>query len=146
MLGRRVADPDAVESSLGAVEGLSLLPVETVLTKHKRTEAVRAETPAGVSFGAYAIHAGRTVLTGDDPIDRFATLSDGSTDGVRAARVLGTYLHGSFESVGVCTEVFGVAPSRALKTESYDRLADWFERYARNLQQLDLPLMKGTTA
>ena len=146
MLGRRVADPDGVESSSGAADGLSLLPVETVITPHKRTEAVQARTPAGVTFGAYAIHAGRTVVTTEEPMPPFATLSDGSTDGLRLPRVLGTYLHGAFESPAVCREIFGVAPPEDVKQESYERLADWFDEHVRNLETLDLPLEKGTAA
>ena len=146
MLGYRVADPDAVESHGGEAEGLSLLPVETVITPHKRTEAVCATTPDGVSFGAYAIHAGRTRLTEEGLAARFAMLNDGSVDGLRVRRVIGTYLHGAFESAAVCREIFGVEPSEDAKKESYDRLADWFEAYARNVEQLGLPLMKGTVA
>src|SRR5262245_8664132 len=60
MLGQRVSDPDFVESRSGSANGLALLPVETVMTAEKCTEAVRAITPRGVVFGAYAIHAGPT--------------------------------------------------------------------------------------
>ena len=38
----------------------------------------------------------------------FAVLDDGSRDGARGARVIGTYLHGAFEDAAVCAEVFGV--------------------------------------
>ena len=98
MLGRRVTDPDAIESASGSAEGLSLLPIETVMTQHKRTAAVQATTPAGTAFGAYAIHAGHTSPPSDGPADPFATLSDGSPDGLRRPRVIGTYLHGALES------------------------------------------------
>ena len=145
MLGQRVMDPDAIESDGGSAEGLSLLSVETVITQDKRTAAVQATTPAGAVFGAYAIHAGRTTPTGGELGDPFATLSDGSSDGLRRPRIIGTYLHGALESAAVCEEVFGVVPPEDLKKESYDRLADWYETYARNPQQFDLPLMKGTT-
>ncbi len=144
MLGTRVADPNGIESSEASADGLSLLPVETVLTGEKRAECVQATTPAGTQFGAYAIHAGRTVSTSTTPGDRFATLNDGSADGVRQTHVMGTYLHGAFESAAVCQEVFGVALPETSKNDSYERLADWFDRYARNLDYLDLPLMKGS--
>ena len=146
MLGRRVADPDAVESPAGFADGLSLLPIVTVITGHKRTEAVQATTPEGTVFGAYAIHAGRTAVVDQSGMMPFATLNDGSVDGVRRARVIGTYLHGAFESAAVCREVFGVTPPDEVKKASYDRLADWFEAHARNLDQIDVPLMKGLIA
>jgi adenosylcobyric acid synthase len=143
MLGRLVSDPDAIESSGGSTPGLSLLPVETVLTGNKRTEAVMATTANGVAFGAYAIHAGRTSVVDEAPVTRFATLSDGSSDGMRLPRVIGTYLHGALESRAVCEEIFGVSPPDDLKRESYDRLADWFERHARNLERMGLVPLKG---
>jgi adenosylcobyric acid synthase len=138
MLGRGVSDPDAIESAGGAAQGLALLPVETILTNSKRTEAIQAKTAGGVTFGAYVIHAGRTSVMDNVTLRAFATLGDGSGDGACLPRVIGTYLHGALESRGVCEEVFGVAPPEDLKRESYDRLADWFERYARNLEQLGI--------
>jgi adenosylcobyric acid synthase len=146
MLGHRVNDPDAIESAGGSARGLALLPVETTLTNSKRTEATQATTAGGVTFGAYAIHAGRTSVIGDVRLAPFATLSGGAGDGARLPRVIGTYLHGALESRAVCEEIFGVAPPEDLKRESYDRLADWFERYARNLDHLGLASMKGTAA
>ena len=146
MLGRSVADPAGIESTTSSVEGLSLLPVETVLTAHKRTEAVQAVTPRGTSFGAYAIHAGRTSIVGGATLDPFATLSDGTADGMRQPRVIGTYLHGAFESAAVCAEIFGACPSDDPKRMSYDRLADWFDAHVRHVDRLGLPVMKGTVA
>jgi adenosylcobyric acid synthase len=144
MLGRQVADPDGIESTSTCAEGLGLLPVETTLTQQKRTEAVRATTRKGTSFGAYAIHAGRTSATEPIATDWFAVLDDGSVDGLQRARVLGTYLHGAFESPALCQEVFGVMPPEDLKRASFDRLADWFEAHVRNVDRLGLPVLKGT--
>jgi adenosylcobyric acid synthase len=143
MLGRRVSDPEAIESTGGSTPGLSLLPVETVLTGNKRTKAVTATTVGGVTFDAYAIHAGRTSVIDEAAVVPFARLTDGSGDGFCLPRVIGSYLHGALESRAVCEEVFGVAPPADLKRESYDRLADWFERYARNLQHIGLASIKG---
>jgi len=145
MLGRRVADPAAVESIEPVTEGLSLLPAETVITESKRTEAVRARLPDGVTFGAYAIHAGRTEAT-EAGVQPFAVLEDGSADGMRRARVIGTYLHGALENPDVCEHVFGVRPASDLKRASYDRLADWFETYARHVDRWGVPALKRTVA
>ncbi len=146
MLGERVSDPHAIESPVASAEGLSLLPVETVITPHKRTEAVQAVTRAGTPFGAYAIHAGRTSVAGSNELEPFARLSDGTTDGVWGARVIGTYLHGAFENSAVCAEVFGIAPDDVSKASSYDRLAEWFEAHVRNVDQLGLPTMTRASA
>lgn len=143
MLGHRVLDPEGVESTVATAEGLSLLPIETTITGHKRVEVVTAETPGGASFGAYAIHAGRTSFLAQDTGERFATLADGSADGLRRPGVIGTYLHGGFEDRAVCREVFGVTPPEDAKRASYDRLADWFDAHVRHADSLGVPLMKG---
>jgi adenosylcobyric acid synthase len=138
MLGRCVSDPEGIESAPASADGLRLLPVETVLTSEKRTEAVRAMTPLGVAFDAYAIHAGRTTSESGVETQPFATLDHGARDGMRGTRVIGTYLHGAFESPDVCAEIFGVKPSFETKTASYDRLGAWFETHVRHVDRLGL--------
>jgi adenosylcobyric acid synthase len=146
MLGQRVADPAGVESIEAVSEGLSLLPIETVITDQKRTEAVQARLANGVTFGGYAIHAGRTMLVGDNEMEPFAVLEDGANDGMRRTGVIGTYLHGALESPAVCEYIFGVRPACELKEASYDRLAGWFEHYARHVDRWGLPVTKGVVA
>jgi adenosylcobyric acid synthase len=146
MLGRSVDDPHGVEGPSARAEGLSLLPADTILTEHKRTEAVRATLANGVAFGAYAIHAGRTHTIAGGSVEPFAVLEDGSADGMLGAHVVGTYLHGALEHAAVCEHVFGVRPSTELKEASYERLAEWFETYARHVDRWGLPSMKGTVS
>jgi adenosylcobyric acid synthase len=96
MLGRTVADPGGVEGPVGAVEGLGLLDVATVLSSDKRLERVTGTTADGVAFAGYEMHMG--VTTGADCARPFASLADGSRDGATSAdgRVIGTYVHGLF--------------------------------------------------
>jgi adenosylcobyric acid synthase len=126
MLGRRVADPLVVESSLGEMEGLGLLPVETVLTTEKVTRKVWAETPSGLHFEAYEIHMGLTNRPSE--MLPFATLSDGSKDGLRVGNCVGTYLHGALEDAAVLGELLGrkVDPVPG-REATYEALADWFD-------------------
>jgi len=129
MLGRELTDADGVESSERHAEGLGLLPVSTVIETTKTTRVRRARTPGGVEFHAYEIHLGST--TADAPPTTstpFALLDDGSCDGMRGVRVIGTYLHGCFESADVCSEVFGVAVPADRGRRDYLGLADWLER------------------
>ena len=129
MLGETIADPDAVESTGGVADGLGLLPVRTVLAAEKRTRVVRATTAGGASCPAYEIHMGVTTVPAE--VTPFAVLDDGSRDGARAARVIGTYLHGAFEDAAVCAEVFGVAVAPAAsKAAEHDALARWFSASA----------------
>jgi adenosylcobyric acid synthase len=137
MLGRQVADPTGMESDTAAVEGLGLLPVTTTLTRAKRTRTVRATTAGGVTFDAYEIHVGVTAVEGRQATTPFATLDDGQTDGLCGDGVIGTYLHGAFESTDVCAEVFGIdVPVGAARTDHYQRLAAWLEQYGRQLDRL----------
>ena len=94
-------------------------------------------TAGGVTFGGYEIHVGVTVADAAVPSEPFATLEDGTTDGFRGDRVIGTYLHGALESAEVCAEVFGVPmPPLADKAVHYQQLALWFERHGRHLDRL----------
>ncbi len=129
MLGERIEDPHGVESDRQAVKGLGLLPVRTVLAKEKVTEAVSGRSQAGARFRAYEIHMGRTTAAAAsvEPLCHI----DGQPEGARARNCLGTYLHGALESSDIVREWLGVEPAPAgSKQESYDRLAEWFERSA----------------
>ena len=66
-----------------------------------------------MTFGGYEIHVGVTAADAAVSAAPFATLEDGTTDGFRGDRVIGTYLHGALESAEVCAEVFGVADAAA---------------------------------
>jgi adenosylcobyric acid synthase len=136
MLGARIEDPLGVESSDTGIDGLGLLPVETIMASEKMTERRIATTRGGTRFPAYEIHVGAT--TALQPCEPFARLDDGQAEGVWRERVIGTYLHGALEDADVCAELFGVRPPSSLKRDQYDRLADWFERHGRGLSRLGL--------
>ncbi|OAG73728.1 cobyric acid synthase [Gluconobacter japonicus] len=94
MLGRTIEDREGNEGPCGMTEALSLLDVETVLTKDKRLTEVRGMLlPEKIAMSGYEIHIGRT--TGPDCNRPFADL-DGQPDGAVSAngQVWGTYLHG----------------------------------------------------
>ncbi|MBS0641402.1 MAG: cobyric acid synthase [Proteobacteria bacterium] len=96
MLGTRIADPQGIEGPAGAVPGLGLLQVETVLTGDKRLEPVTGRSADGASFAGYEMHLG--VTDGPDRARPFGTLADGTPEGAVSAdgRVVGTYVHGLF--------------------------------------------------
>ncbi len=97
MLGKRVADPQGLEGPAGAVEGLGLLDVETVLMGEKTLLEVGGECLTnGEPFQGYEMHIGQT--QGPDcarPLLRFA---DGRLDGAVSQNglVAGAYVHGLF--------------------------------------------------
>jgi adenosylcobyric acid synthase len=129
MMGERIEDPHGMESDRAGADGLGLLPGYTVLSREKITRRVRAITPSGAEFEAYEIHLGCTTRPQD--AEPFATLCDGSKDGVRAERCAGTYLHGALEDPRVLGELAGrpIAPATE-RESSYEALADWFEAHA----------------
>ena len=103
MLGTRLDDPNGTEGPPGAVEGLGLLDIETVLTGDKRLmEVAGREISTGQPVRGYEMHIGRTTgpalgrpmveIAGPDGGAR----PDGavSPDGL----VAGCYLHGLFAS------------------------------------------------
>jgi adenosylcobyric acid synthase len=139
MLGRAIHDPDGMESAAGEAAGLGLLPAVTRLSREKQTRAVAATTAGGVRFGAYEIHLGVTAIDRDAGDRPFARLDDGTVDGVLRDGVIGTYLHGAFEDPDVCAEILRIdRPVAASKADQYQRLAAWFARHARHLDQLGL--------
>ncbi len=99
MLGQQIADPDGIEGPAGAVSGLGLLDLDTVLTGEKRLERVAGTLAAdGTRFTGYEMHMGRT--TGPATARPFLRFDDGRPDGAVSAcgRVAGTYVHGLFGS------------------------------------------------
>jgi adenosylcobyric acid synthase len=97
MLGTTIADPDGIEGPVGAVTGLGLLDVETVLrpAKHLREVTGQSATDAA-PFRGYEMHMGET--TGPDADRPLLRFDDGRGDGATSASgaVSGTYVHGLF--------------------------------------------------
>ena len=104
MLGLEIHDPLGVEGG-GRQKGLGLLPVRTAFTQEKTLCSSAGTTLqlgapfAGLSnlnVAGYQIHMGQTTLEGGIP---FCLLADAGEDGCVAGTVMGTYLHGLFDSV-----------------------------------------------
>ena len=100
MLGRTIADAEAVEGRSGTFPGLGLLAVDTILGGDKTTRPVtgtHAET--GEAVAGYEIHLGRS--EGPDLSRPFLRI-DGKPDGAISSDglVAGTYVHGLFSSDG----------------------------------------------
>jgi len=149
MLGRQVHDPDGTEGAPGATPGLDLLPVETVMKSPKTTTLTRFDWN-GAEGAGYEIHMGQTERFGGEPL--FTVLernrqSCGDRDGCRAGggRVLGTYIHGLFDSpavtrrwldhIGLSAVVVADLPGPAVRDREYDLLAEHLERH------VDVPKM-----
>ena len=135
MLGERISDPQHVESPCDEIAGLGLLPICTELRPDKITRVVTARTEANACFSTYEIHMGQTTVSRPG-LPPFATLDDGTRDGLRAERVIGTYLHGALEVPAVLAEL-GIA-AKSESARSHDLLAEWFAPYADRFTELFL--------
>jgi adenosylcobyric acid synthase len=97
MLGTKIADPDGIEGPAGAVAGLGLLDVETVLRGDKVLVDIAGESADGAApFHGYEMHVGRTIGAGcAKPLLHFADgRKEGAIDG--SGRIAGCYVHGLF--------------------------------------------------
>ena len=96
MLGTRLHDPEGTEGPPGAVEGLGLLDIETILTGDKRLVEVEGrELSTGEPVRGYEMHIGKTSGPG---LARPMVEIDGRPDGAVSpdGLVAGCYLHGLF--------------------------------------------------
>jgi len=100
MLGQVLADPDGIEGAVGAVPGLGLLDVETVLGREKRLALVDGvHVGSGAAVAGYEIHLG--VTNGPDCARPFARIGGRDEGAVSAdGRVAGSYMHGLFAADG----------------------------------------------
>ena len=102
ILGKFIHDPNGLEGDAGSAQGFAFFEMETTLEPDKllrNTQGTLAFNDAAVT--GYEIHAGVTTYhTHYQPAIHLAHGNDGamSDDGL----ILGTYLHGIFESSAAC--------------------------------------------
>lgn len=155
MLGTEIRDPYLTESKIEATSGLGILRITTSLAREKITRQASATlynhslsaNEPGPTFSGYEIHLGDTSPgEGVLPLFRLQRAGDDEarSDGAlaRDGRILGTYLHGLFDSVDGLgwilnhwRQIRGKAPVRevinpkAERERRYDALADHFRRH-----------------
>lgn len=93
MLGERIVDP--VESGMGEVPGLGLLPVVTEFLPDKLLALRHGRCPKlAVEGGGYEIRHGRLQVHGGEPMFE----SDAGAEGCVLGAIWGTSWHGTFEN------------------------------------------------
>jgi adenosylcobyric acid synthase len=157
MLGQSIHDPDHVESSVGEIVGLGLLPIHTTFEDKKSThrdEAVVLDAPGwlgalnGEAIYGYEIHMGQTSTASPwleitQRNGQHVCVRDGTatSDG----RIWGCYLHGIFENERLrrtwLSELGWLdndqcAPSLERYEAAFERLANVVED-ALDVQKLD---------
>jgi adenosylcobyric acid synthase len=150
MLGHAVTDPHGVEGEPGATQALGLLDIDTELTQYKRLEQVSGHCAfADAAVSGYEIHMGVSSGAG---LSYPAFHIDGRPEGARSSddRILGTYLHGVFDTPQACNALLhwaGLASSASvnlvqLREQSLDRIADASEGLLAALIALASPSEK----
>jgi adenosylcobyric acid synthase len=132
MLGTSVSDPHGIEDTGGASPSLGVLDMHTVLGKEKRLAQVSGHcTFAEASVAGYEIHMG----TSSGPaLARPAFEIGGAPEGALSddGLVLGTYLHGIFDTPQACDALLqwaglsggATVDTAALRQQSLNRIAD----------------------
>ncbi|MCK3843047.1 cobyric acid synthase [Pseudomonas sp. W15Feb34] len=138
MLGEQVHDPLGLEGVAGSSAGLGLLAFTTTLEEHKQLRNVRGRLVLeDAEVSGYEIHAG--VTSGDALLSAAVLLDDGRSDGALSAdgQILGTYLHGLFETPAACSALLRWAGLQEVQEVDYhglrerdiERLADLVENH-----------------
>lgn len=138
MLGEHICDPHGLEGVAGESAGFDLLALSTRLESEKQLRNVRGRLTIDDAFvSGYEIHAG---ISHGPALGRAAVcLDDGRHDGAVSedGQVLGTYLHGLFESSDACKALLRwaglddveVVDYHALRERDIERLADLVETH-----------------
>lgn len=155
MLGKLIHDPHGVEDIAGSAQGFAFFDMETTLQSDKllrNTQGTLSFNDAAVT--GYEIHAGITTYHRCyQPAIHLTDSDDGaiSEDGL----ILGTYLHGIFESSAACCELLtwaglddqAPAPDyHATCDTAINRLADCVDEYLDTAQLYRLLNVKPNTS
>jgi adenosylcobyric acid synthase len=136
MLGQTIKDPRGVESSTLCARGLGLLALQTTLAEQKTLSNVTGYfRDRNTPVSGYEIHAG---VSEGVALTNPAFVINGMPEGAISAdgQILGTYLHGVFESPEACQALMNWAglddaeqiDYAALRERGIDRLADAVEQ------------------
>jgi adenosylcobyric acid synthase len=135
MLGQFIHDPDRVESKVECARGLGYFDLQTTLTGRKTLRNVTGYfNREDIPVSGYEIHAGESIGAA---LTRPAFIIEGQPEGAISddRQIMGTYLHGIFESDKACQAMMRWAgldevdtiDYAALREQGINRLADALE-------------------
>jgi len=144
MLGNRIHDPKGIESKAGSTDGLALLDFETVLESTKSLKQVEGKFDFCGFKGdvkGFEIHCGQS--HGTALSNNFSKVSDQNMQSYKEGvvsddeQIIGTYLHGLFESKSMLESVLEWVTGKQHEVSSWqktrekelERLADAFEEH-----------------
>ena len=145
MLTSIIKDPDNMEAG-GYVQGLNLIKAETVFEKEKIRTVIQGKFNNitgyfsflnGAEFSGYEIHMGKTYADNRNISEIKDTNGNIKNDGLSVDNILGTYIHGIFDSSDVAKRIIdklmqekGIENQAEeknideLRNKEYDKLAD----------------------
>lgn len=145
MLTSIIKDPDNMEAG-GDVQGLNLIKAETVFEKEKIRTVIQGKFNNitgyfsflnGAEFSGYEIHMGKTYADNRNISEIKDTNGNIKNDGLSVDNILGTYIHGIFDSSDVAKRIIdklmqekGIEKQaeekniNELRNKEYDKLAD----------------------
>lgn len=136
MMGQMIEDPDQIEGSAKAIDGLGLLPMNTVITSEKTTEQKQfyfGDNKA-VCHG-YEIHMGQSSST--DAVTPLVKTTEGTDDGIFLNdRCWGTYMHGILDNkvvIDALLKPFSDETSTELSYSDFKEIE--YNRLAEHLRQ-----------
>jgi len=143
MLGMEIQDPDAIESDAGSCAGLELLDIITVLQKQKTLKNKTGKLILNnATVSGYEIHSG--ISTGN-ALNNPAVFFEDTTDGVLTddGVILGTYLHGLFDSESAITAILQWAGlEKPVKSNYPQKCEDGINRLADVVEEcIDMELI-----
>jgi adenosylcobyric acid synthase len=155
MLGNWIHDPDGLEGEAGSAQGLAFFDMDTTLQPDKLLRNVQGTLGhKGATVTGYEIHSGVTTFQRNyPPAVYLAQGPDGaiSEDGL----IMGSYLHGLFESAEACAALLNWAglddsnqPSnyQAVRDAAINRLADSVDQYLDTNRLSQLLNLQGLSA
>jgi adenosylcobyric acid synthase len=137
MLGDALHDPHGIEGIAGSSRGFGWLDMETTFYPEKQLRNRSGQLALdGAAVNGYEIHAG---ISSGRALARPALHLQHGADGAISPdnQVLGTYLHGLFDSPTACASLLAWAglpdaaawDHAALREATFERLADMVEQY-----------------
>lgn len=131
IMGNEIHDLYHVESDIGMIKGLGILPVTTHLTKEKTTvQCSFTFLNTKDTCKGYEIHMGETVADNHSPL---CELTNNVSDGYYLnPKTWGTYIHGIYDNMAVIKNIIEVAGGEKIldfnikefKETQYDKLAE----------------------
>ncbi|WDE97951.1 cobyric acid synthase [Lentisphaera profundi] len=130
ILGESIADPHGIEDKPSTHKGLGLIPLKTELHSTKITQQTSFnENIFNSKVSGYEIHHGHSQHTTNES----SYFCEEIKDGIIHENIIGTYLHGVFDSSDFRKAFFrSIKPeyrTTPVSLDPIDRLADHFEKH-----------------